>query len=88
MSAIESKTVFITGCSSGIGRAAAKLFQRNGWNVVATLRNPAQETELKKLDDTLVLALDVSDQASIDAAVKKALEKFGGIDVLVNNAGY
>lgn len=85
---ILSKTVFITGCSSGIGRAAAKLFQRNGWKVVATLRDPAQETELKKLDDTLVLPLDVLDQASIDNAIKIAQEKFGPIDVLVNNAGY
>lgn len=86
--ALPSKTVFITGCSSGIGRAAAKLFQRNGWKVVATMRSPEQETELKKLDDTLVLRLDVTDQASIDSAVQAALKKFGHIDVLVNNAGY
>lgn len=86
--ALPSKTVFITGCSSGIGRATAKLFQRHGWKVVATMRSPEQETELKKLDDVLVLRLDVSDQASIDAAVKTALEKLGHIDVLINNAGY
>ncbi len=86
--ALPSKTVLITGCSSGIGRAAAKLFQRNGWKVVATMRSPEQETELKKLDDLLVLRLDVNDQASIDVAVQTALEKFGHIDVLVNNAGY
>ena len=86
--ALPSKTVFITGCSSGIGRATAKLFQRHGWKVVATIRSPEQATELKKLDDVLVLRLDVSDQASIDAAVKTALEKLGHIDVLINNAGY
>jgi len=85
---IPSKTVFITGCSSGIGRAAARLFQRNGWNVVATMRNPADGADLKKLDDVTVLALDVNDQASIDAALTAALEQHGHIDLLVNNAGY
>lgn len=85
---IPSKTVFITGCSSGIGRAAARLFQRNGWNVVATMRNPADGADLKKLDDVTVLALDVNDQASIDAALQTALEQHGHIDLLVNNAGY
>lgn len=85
---IPSKTVFITGCSSGIGRAAARLFQRNGWKVVATMRNPADGADLKKLDDLTVLALDVNDQASIDAALQTALEKHGQIDLLVNNAGY
>ena len=85
---IPSKTVFITGCSSGIGRASARLFQRHGWKVVATMREPEQETELHKLDDMLVLRLDVTDPASIDAAVATALEKFGTIDVVVNNAGY
>lgn len=85
---IPSKTVFITGCSSGIGRAAAKLFQRNGWKVVATMRNPADGADLQKLDDVTVLALDVNDQASIDAALQAALEKHSHIDLLVNNAGY
>lgn len=85
---IPLKTVFITGCSSGIGRAAARLFQRNGWNVVATMRNPADGADLKKLDDVTVLALDVNDQASIDAALTAALEQHGHIDLLVNNAGY
>ncbi len=87
-SPIPSQTVFITGCSSGIGRATAKLFQRNGWKVVATMRDPGQEKELVKLDDTLVLPLDVNDQASVNTAVQAALAHFGKIDVLVNNAGY
>lgn len=85
---LPSKTVFITGCSSGIGRATAKLFQRQGWKVIATMRDPSQEKELTKLDDVTLLALDVNDQASIDAAVQQALQMCGRIDVLINNAGY
>lgn len=82
------KTVLITGCSSGIGRATAKLFQRNNWNVVATLRSPEKETELQKLDNVLVVRLDVNDAASIESAIAAAIKKFGTIDTLVNNAGY
>ncbi len=81
-------TVLITGCSTGIGRATAKRFQSEGWNVVATMRNPDAETELTALDNTLVTALDVTDPTSIDAAVGAATDRFGEIDVLVNNAGY
>ena len=83
-----ANTVLITGCSTGIGKLAAKTFQKEGWNVVATMRTPANESELNTLENTLVTALDVTDQSSIDAAVSFTLEKFGGIDVLVNNAGY
>ena len=43
------KTIFITGASAGLGKATAKLFQSRGWNVIATMRNPEQETELKQL---------------------------------------
>ena len=85
---ISVKTVLITGCSSGIGRATARLFQRHGWKVAATMRNPDAETELKKLDDVLLLPLDVTDKASVIAAIDKTIETFGHIDVLVNNAGY
>jgi short-subunit dehydrogenase len=82
------KTVLITGASIGIGRATAELFQRRGWNVVASMRKPAVGKELGKLENMLVTALDVTDGTSIDAAVAAAVERFGGIDVLVNNAGY
>lgn len=82
------KTVFITGSSSGIGRAAALRFQREGWNVVATMRSPEKEHELNTLPHVLCPALDVHDPASIDAAVAEALRVFGRIDALVNNAGY
>lgn len=85
---IPSKTVLITGCSSGIGRATAKLFQRNGWKVVATLRDPSQEKELTKLDDLILLPLDVNDPSSVEKAVQEAVRRCGTIDVLINNAGY
>lgn len=83
-----TQTAFITGCSSGIGRETALHFQREGWNVVATMRRPEAAGELGSLDRVCVLPLDVTDSASITAAVAAALERFGSIDVLVNNAGY
>ena len=83
-----TRTVLITGTSSGIGRAAARLFQAKGWNVVATMRAPEKETELTRLDRTLVARLDVEDQRSIESAVQAGISAFGAIDVLVNNAGY
>ncbi len=83
-----SRTVLITGCSSGIGRTAAKLFQSRGWNVAATMRSPEAENELGELDDVWVTRLDVTDSKSIEEAVAGAIDRFGGIDVLVNNAGY
>lgn len=83
-----SKTILITGASSGIGKATAKLFQQKGWNIIATMRTPDKETELTELDNTLVTRLDVLDLASIQNAVETGIKKFEKIDVLVNNAGY
>lgn len=83
-----SKTVLITGASSGFGKETAKLFFNNGWNVIATMRSPEKETELSKLSNILLVKLDVTDKQSIADAVNKSLEKFGKIDVLVNNAGF
>lgn len=82
------KTVLITGTSSGIGKAAARLFAERGWNVVATMRNPADGIEFSTLPDVLVARLDVRDEASITSAMKDGLTRFGRIDALVNNAGY
>ncbi|WNJ18780.1 SDR family oxidoreductase [Pontibacter sp. G13] len=83
-----SKTILITGASTGIGRATAIKFQAEGWNVVATMRSPEKETELNQLDNVLVTRLDVLDLDSINAAVQASLDRFGKIDVLLNNAGY
>jgi len=83
-----SQTIFITGASSGIGKTTAKFFHDKGWNVVATMRSPDKEEELTKLDNVLVTRLDVTDGASIESAVTAAIDKFGKIDVLLNNAGY
>ena len=83
-----SQTVLITGASSGIGKAAAALFADHGWNVVATMRNPDDGADLAERDNVLVTRLDLLDSASIEAAVAAGLERFGAIDVLLNNAGY
>ncbi len=82
------KTIFITGASSGFGKETAKLFQLKGWNVIATMRSPEEEQELTKLDNVLVVELDVQNEKSIKAAVKKGIEKFAKIDALLNCAGY
>lgn len=83
-----NQTILITGASSGIGRATAKLFQEKGWNVIATMRSPEQESELKGLKNTLVTRLDVLELDTIKSAIKEGIETFGKIDVLLNNAGY
>ena len=83
------RTIFITGCSSGIGRLTAKHFQEKGWNVVATVRNnPEEDEELNTLENVLVTSLDVTKQDTIDSSVASAIDKFATIDVLLNNAGY
>ena len=82
------QTIFITGASSGIGKETAKYFQINGWNVVATMRNPEKESELTGLENVFVTKLDVLDLDSINQAINNGIQKFGSIDVLLNNAGY
>ena len=81
-------TVLITGCSSGIGEATARVFAQAGWRTVATMRDPSMGQRLldaaagERLDLTVV-ALDVNDDASVTAALAEA----GPIDVVINNAG-
>lgn len=82
------RTILITGASSGIGKATAMHFQARGWNIVATMRSPEKAGDLEGLDGVLVTRLDVLDGASIIAARDAALERFGSVDVLLNNAGY
>jgi NAD(P)-dependent dehydrogenase (short-subunit alcohol dehydrogenase family) len=83
------RTIFITGTSSGLGRASVKLFSAKGWDVIATMRggDAQKETELSKLPRVTVLALDVTDQAQIAGALATAVS-LGGVDVVFNNAGY
>jgi len=81
------KAIFITGSSSGLGRATAKLFASKGWRVIATMRNPAKETELGGLSGVELLALDVTDPEQIKKVVQEAVAT-GGVDVVFNNAGY
>ncbi len=82
-----SQTVFITGASAGIGKATARHFAAQGWNVVATMRSPDDGAELAG-DNVLVMRLDLLESDTIHSSVAEAIERFGSIDVLVNNAGY
>ncbi len=81
------KTIFITGASSGLGKVTAKLFHQNGWNVIATMRNPEKETELNQLPNVTILPLDVTNTKQIEETITKVLETTS-IDVVLNNAGY
>jgi NAD(P)-dependent dehydrogenase (short-subunit alcohol dehydrogenase family) len=81
-------TILITGASSGIGKATGLRFQAEGWNVIATMRDPSAGADLAALDNVLVTRLDVTGGASIAAAVGAGIARFGRIDALLNNAGY
>jgi NADP-dependent 3-hydroxy acid dehydrogenase YdfG len=82
-----SKAVLITGCSSGIGHATAARLVEHGWNVYATARRPETLTELAH-KGCRTLALDVRDEASMQAAVSQISDAEGAVGVLINNAGY
>src|SRR5690606_11650248 len=82
-----SKTILITGASQGLGKATAKLFATKGWIVIATMRNPENETELSQLPNVHLLKLDISNTKQIVEAAEEA-EKISPIDVLFNNAGF
>jgi NAD(P)-dependent dehydrogenase (short-subunit alcohol dehydrogenase family) len=83
----ENRVWLITGTSSGFGRALAEAALDRGDRVVATARDPGQLSSLAADDGVHALALDVTDPAQRLSAVDQAIEKFGRIDVLVNNAG-
>ena len=84
---MTSKTVLITGCSTGIGRATAERFVRAGWTTYATARKPETLADLEALG-CRTLALDVNDEASMVAAVEQVESDEGAVGVLVNNAGF
>jgi len=79
--------VLITGCSSGVGRAAAMAFRTAGFETFATARNLATLEELRAIG-CRTLTLDVTDEVSRHAAVKAVEKEFGAVGILVNNAGY
>ena len=80
-------TVFITGCSTGLGKATAILFAKNGWDVVATMRKPENEKDLTEFANISLVKLDVTDLKNIEDVVANTLAKTS-VDVVVNNAGY
>jgi NADP-dependent 3-hydroxy acid dehydrogenase YdfG len=84
---VPSEAVLITGCSSGIGHATAERLAADGWKVYATARNPETLSGLKE-KGCETLALDVTDEASMSAAVETVIAAEGAVGVLVNNAGY
>ncbi|WP_028269972.1 oxidoreductase [Arthrobacter sp. UNC362MFTsu5.1] len=83
-------TWLITGCSTGLGRALAQSVLARGHNAVVTARNAStlQDMAAAYPDTALALPLDVTDTAQISSVVQQARTRFGGVDVLVNNAGY
>lgn len=81
------KTIFITGASTGLGKATAQLFQQKGWKVIATMRNPEAASDLAFLNNVTILPLDITNPEQIQETVKKSLES-GEVDVVFNNAGY
>lgn len=81
------RTIFITGASSGLGKATAILFQSKGWHVIATMRYPDKEMELKKLDNITLFELDVTNPKNIKDVVNKMISEHS-VDVVLNNAGY
>lgn len=87
MSNQDRKAIFITGSSSGLGRAAAKLFASKGWKVIASMRDPKKEKELGGISGIQLMSLDVTDPDQIESVAEQVVGS-GGVDVVFNNAGY
>jgi len=87
MSSQDQKAIFITGSSSGLGRATAKLFASKGWKVIASTRDPKREKELGDISGITLMALDVTDPREIESVAEQVVGS-GGVDLVFNNAGY
>src|ERR1700746_2695089 len=81
------KTVIVTGASQGIGAAVVKAFLERGYNAVGTSGNATQAGELKASDKLGLVDGDIGQAATAQKVVDAAVQKFGSIDVVVNNAG-
>ena len=82
------KVVIITGASRGFGELIAKKFQKENFQVIATMRNINSSPSLKKLENLDIKKLDVTVKSDIKNVVDYTVEKYGRIDILINNAGY
>ena len=82
------KVVIITGASRGFGELIAKKFQKENFQVIATMRNVDSSPSLKKLENVDIKKLDVTVKSDIKNVVEYTVEKYGRIDILINNAGY
>ncbi len=83
---MKDRVIFITGASSGIGKVCAEYLSEKGYTVIGAARRFSDN--LQKTGSFYTVRLDVTSDASVDSAVKAVIEKFGRIDVLINNAGY
>jgi NAD(P)-dependent dehydrogenase (short-subunit alcohol dehydrogenase family) len=83
----DHKAIFITGSSSGLGRATAKLFASKGWKVIASMRDPNKEKDLARISGIALMSLDVTDPHQIESVAEQVVAS-GGVDVVFNNAGY
>ena len=81
------KTILITGASTGIGKASAIFFQKKGWNVAATMRNLSAAKELRNMANIECYQMDVTEPVSVTNSIRSAINDFGQVDVLLNNAG-
>ncbi|WP_247729387.1 SDR family oxidoreductase [Halovivax limisalsi] len=83
----RKRSVLITGCSSGIGRATALAFLDEDWTVVASARDPGDVADLAEAGCETI-TLDVTDSAQVTTAIERVIEETGGLDCVVNNAGF
>lgn len=83
-----TKTILITGASTGIGKSTAIYFAERGWNVAATMRNTEKGNDLTKHSSIKLFKLDVMNETAIKQTIDDTIKKFGAIDVVFNNAGY
>lgn len=83
-----TKSIFITGASSGIGMETAMLFANKGWQVFATMRHSKNVHNFDEMENVVTYPLDVTDNVQIEKVVNDIDQKYGAVDVVVNNAGY